>query len=71
MLFTNIFVMSINIEQPQNAKLHNSHKRKAWNMQVLDCPGANIVKMTEFAQANIVDMIHRNACDSENNIALT
>ena len=40
-------------------------------MQALDCPGADIVKMTEFAQSNIVAVICRNAWDSKNNISLT
>ena len=71
MLFTDIFMMLINIEQPQNAKLFDSHKRKALNVQVSDHPGADIVKMTEFAQSNIIAMICRNAWDSKNNIAPT
>ena len=72
MLFTNILMMFINIKQPQNAKLVcNSCKLKELDMQALDCPGADIVKMTEFAQSNIVAVIHRNAWDSENNIAVT
>ena len=40
-------------------------------MQVSDHPGADIVKMTEFAQSNIIAMICRNAWDSKNNIAPT
>ena len=59
-------MMFINIKRPQNAELHNSHKRKVLNMQVSDCPGADIVKMTEFAQSNIVAMIRGNAWDSKN-----
>ena len=58
MLFTNIFMMFINIQWPQNAELCDSHKKRVLNMQVLDCPGANIMKMTEFAQSNIVATIH-------------
>ena len=71
MLFVDIFMMFINIEQPQNAKLCNSCKRKVPNMQASDHPGADIVKMTEFTQSNIAAMTHRNAWDSKNNIALT
>ena len=71
MLFTDTLMMFINIEQPQNAKLCNSHKQKLLNMQASDCPGANIVKMTEFAQSNTVTMVQGNAWDSKNNIALT
>ena len=71
MLCTDIFMMFISIGQPQNAKLHDSCEPRALNMQVLDHPGANIVKMTEFSQSNIIAMIHRNAWDRKNNIALT
>ena len=71
MLFTDIFMMFINIERPQNAELCDSCERKVLNMQVSDCPGADIVKMTKFAQSNIVAMICRNAWDSKNDIALT
>ena len=71
MLFTDIFMMFINIKRPQNAELHNSCKRKVLNMQVSDHPGADIVKMTKFAQSNIVAMIRGNAWDSKNNIAPT
>ena len=46
MLLTDIFMMFIDIEQPQNAKLHGSCERRVSNMQVSDCPGADIVKMT-------------------------
>ena len=70
-LFTDIFMMFINIERPQNAELCDSHERKVLNVQASDCPGADIVKMTEFARSNIVAMIRGNAWDSENNIALT
>ena len=63
--------MFINIERPQNAKLCESHKRKALNMQASDCPGVKIIKMTEFAQSNIVAMIRGNAWESKNDIALT
>ena len=71
MLFTNVFMMFINIKQPQDAELCDSCETKALNMQVSDHPGANIVKMTEFAQSDIVAMICRNAWDSKNSIALT
>ena len=71
MLFTDMFMMFINIKQPQSAKLCNSHKQKVLNVQASDCPGANIVKMTEFAQSNIVAMVQGNAWDSKNNIAPT
>ena len=71
MLFTNIFMMFINIEQPQNAKLCNSHEQKVLNMQASDCLGAKIVKMTEFKQFNIVAIVRRNAWDSKNSIAPT
>ena len=71
MLFTDIFMMFVNTEQPQNAKLCNSCKRKVLNMQASDCPGADIDKMTEFAPSNITAMVHGNAWDSKNNIALT
>ena len=71
MLFADIFMMFVNIEQPQNAKLHNSCKQKVLNMQALDHPGADIIKkMTEFSQSNTVAMICANAWDSENNITL-
>ena len=70
MLFTDVFMMFMNIERPQNAKLCDSHERKALNVQALDHPGANIVKMTEFARSNIVALIRGNAWDSKNNIAL-
>ena len=49
MLFTNIFMMFINIKHPQKAKLCDSHKRKVPNMQASDHPGVDVVKMTEFA----------------------
>ena len=71
MLFTNIFMMFINIKGTQNAKLRDSCKRKVLNMQASDCPGADIVKMTECAQSNIAAMICGNAWDSKNNMALT
>ena len=71
MLFSDMLMMFINTERPQNAKLHNSCEQKALNMQASDCPGANIVKMTEFAQSNIAAMVQGNAWDSKNNIALT
>ena len=64
-------MMFINIERPQNAKLCNSHKQMALNTQALDCPRADIIKMMEFSQFNIVAMIQGNTWDSENNIALT
>ena len=57
MLFSNIFMMFINIERPQNAELYNSYKRKVLNMQASDYPGANIVKMAEFARSNIIAMV--------------
>ena len=40
-------------------------------MQVSDCPGADIIKVTKFAQSSIAAMICGNALDSKNNIALT
>ena len=70
MLFTNIFMMFINIEQPQNAEICNSCEQKALDMQASDCPGADIIKMTDFAQSNNIAMICGNAWDSKNSIAL-
>ena len=71
MLFADIFMMFINIKQPQNAELCNSHKRKVLNMQVSDHPGADVVKMTKFARSNIVAMICGNVWDNKNDTALT
>ena len=70
MLFTDIFMMFICIKQPQNAEFCHSCKRKVLNMQALDHPGADSVKMTKFSQSNIAAVICRNALDSKNNIAL-
>ena len=71
MIFSDTFMMFINIEQPQNAELCDSCEQKVLNMQASNHPGANIVKMTEFARTNTVAMIRGNAWDSKNNIALT
>ena len=66
MLFTDIFMMFINIKRPQNAKLCDSCKRKVLSMQVSDHSGADIVKMTKFSRSNIVATIRGNAWDSKN-----
>ena len=73
MLFTDIFMMFINIEQPQqNAEFCNSHKQKVLNMQVSDCPGANIIKVAKHAVSNIVAVVCGKVLDStKNNIAPT
>ena len=71
MLFTDIFMIFVDIKRPQNAKLCNSHRQGVLSVLVLDHPGSDIIKMTEFAQLNVVAMICRNAWDSKNNMDLT
>merc|ERR1711884_155072 len=69
--FTDIFMMFIEIERPQNAKLYDSMEKKVLNMQPSDYPGGDIVKMSDFAREHIVAIFRGNAWDSKNNIALT
>ena len=71
MKFTDIFMMFIDIERPQNAELYDSYEHKVLSMQASSYPGADIVAMAEYARENIVAMIRGNALDSKNNIALT
>jgi len=71
MKFTDIFMMFIDIERPQNAELYDSYEHKVLSMQASSYPGADIVAMAEYARENIVAMIRGNAWDSKNNIALT
>ena len=71
MKFSDIFMMFIDIERPQNAELYDSYEHKVLNMQASSYPGADIVAMAEYARENIVAMIRGNAWDSKNNIALT
>ena len=69
--FTDLFMMFIEIERPQNAELYDSFEKKVLNMNPSDYPGANIIKMADFARKHIVAMTRGNAWDSKNNIALT
>ena len=47
--FTDIFMLFIEIERPQNAELYDSYEQKVLTMKPENYPGRDIVKMAEFA----------------------
>ena len=47
--FTDIFILFIEIERPQNVELYDSYKQKVLTMKPENYPGRDIVKMAEFA----------------------